>query len=116
MYEKFVADPSLTELTETQHVTTGEESNGILATIEQLRAEGIRSEGGRQFRDVAVDIVGSDNATIAYCVDLSSLRVFDTTTGDRLTRSGELREKVTLRKMPDHSWRVEQIRSESTQC
>ena len=116
VYEKFVADPSLTDLTETQHVTTGEESNGILATIEQLRAEGIRSEGGRQFRDVVVNLVGSDSATVAYCIDLSGLRVFDTKTGELVPRSGQLREQATLRKMPDRSWRVEQIRNESAQC
>lgn len=119
VYEMFAADPAgFTDFTETQYVTTGEASSMILQSLGNLKDKGLRSEGGREFHDVTVEIVeGEPSAGIVrYCARLEGLRVFDVATGERLPRSGALSEEMTLQEMPDGSWRVSTIRNETAQC
>ncbi len=116
VYEKFVAVPSLTDLTETQYVTTGEASNQVLDLIRQSRDEGLRSEGGFVFRDVRVSRSGSDEAEVNYCMDLSRLRVVKTATGEVLPRSGTLSERAAMERGVDGKWRVARLSNEEAAC
>ncbi|AQP46829.1 hypothetical protein BW730_04095 [Tessaracoccus aquimaris] len=116
MYEKFAADPSLTDLTETQYVTTGEEANGILDAIASIRQSGLRSEGGFVFRDIVVDVTEEGKAKLDYCIDLASVRVVRVDSGEPFPRSGTLLEHARLERGLDNIWRVAQIRNEQVQC
>lgn len=116
VYEKFTADPSLTDLTETQYVTTGEEANGILEAIAEGRDAGLRSEGGFVFRDFVVNVTGDGKAKLDYCVDLASLRVVRIDTGEPFPRSGTFIEHARMERGVDNVWRVAQIRNEQVQC
>ncbi|SHI33875.1 hypothetical protein SAMN02745244_00137 [Tessaracoccus bendigoensis DSM 12906] len=119
VYEKFAADPaSFKDFTETQYVTTGKQSVGILDELEQIREAGLRSDGGRQFRDI--DVVINDGsprtAVVSYCMVLDSLRVVDAETGERVVRTGSVLEQDTLEEMPDGSWRVALVRNKAAVC
>ncbi len=52
VFEKFAADPSLTDLTETQRVTTGEEADAVLVVLANGRERNVKSVGVQQFRAV----------------------------------------------------------------
>lgn len=118
VYEKFAADPSLTDLTETQYVTTGEEAKEILDLIASLRHEGVRSEGGRKFSDVEVSIAGGFpmTAIIKYCMNVDELLLFDIATGERIPRSGAYVEEARLENKKDGTWRVSYVKNEPAQC
>ncbi len=116
VYEKFAADPSLTDLTETQYVTTGEEANGILEAIAEVRDAGLRSEGGVVFRDFVVTVTGEGEAKLDYCVDLAWLRVVRIDNGEPFPRSGTFVEHARMERGVDNVWRVAQIRNEEIQC
>ena len=119
VYEKFSADPSLTDLTETQYVTTGEEANLVLDRISLLKDAGLVNRGGLVFRNIEV-VRASDEvpaqATLTYCVDINSLVVIDEDTGKQVDRSGTWREHATLERGEDGVWRVAQIRNEEATC
>lgn len=117
VYEKFAADPlGSKDLTETQYVTTGEESTGIVEDIESLREERLRTEGGLAFRDVSVEIDATDVADVSYCVDLTGYRVFEIDSGERVPRDVQMTETATMQKGQDGVWRVAKIRNKEAQC
>ncbi|SHJ61968.1 hypothetical protein SAMN02745244_02900 [Tessaracoccus bendigoensis DSM 12906] len=121
VYELFAADPlGDRDPTETQYVTTGEESRIILDRIARLREERIRSEGGFTFRDIVVD-PGDKEATpriayISYCVDRAHLRLVRIDTGELVPAEGTLQERTELQLMLNGQWIVAQVRNEIAEC
>lgn len=119
VYEKFSADPSLTDLTETQYVTTGEEANLVLDRLSLLKAAGLVNRGGLVFRNIEVAQASDEvpaQATLTYCVDINSLLVIEQDTGRQVDRRGTWREHATLEQGEDGVWRVAQIRNEEATC
>ena len=116
---EFVADPTLTDLTPTQAVTTGEAQDLILRTIRTLRESGSRSTGGLVFRNVEVGepASGATEATVSYCLDRGNLSLVDAD-GKPIASEGPttLTETTTLSLGADGIWRVAQIRNEPAAC
>lgn len=123
VYDKFAADPTLSDLTETQHVTSGEESVVIIQSIQELRDAGLIAKGGWAFREVVVgeaatNAAGTHTAEIQYCADRSSLRIIEEATlqppaGEPLQN---LLETATLERGADSVWRVSMRRNQSAEC
>lgn len=120
--QKFAGDPSLSDLSETQLITTGEEQNGILSSIQGLRDSNLVSEGGLAYRDVTVGSprVGSDGvkrAIVTYCVDRSKLIVVNQDTREPVDINNhlDLLEEATLAQV-GNKWLVETIRNEDGSC
>ena len=87
VYDKFAADPTLSDLTETQMVTAGEESVHIRQSVQELRDEGLVALGGWVFRNIEIgetttDSTGQPKVEIKFCVDRTGLRVVDAATGE----------------------------------
>jgi hypothetical protein len=122
VYEKFAADPSLTDWTETQYVTTEEEAALIIQALGELRDNGWKSLGGRVFRDVVVTEVPNQQeagtAEISYCLDRSGVSLLDAETGTAVTVDvpPTFLETATLRVGLDGKWRVAMIRNEPAAC
>lgn len=121
VYEKFAADPlTLTDLTETQYVTTGRQASIVHTSIASYREKRLRGDGGRVFRDVVVGNItkvgSARQATITYCADGAQLRVFDIDTNTLLPRSGTYRETAIMEEGPDGLWRVELLENVEAQC
>lgn len=122
VFEKFAADPSLTDLTETQHVTTGEEADAILVGLAHGRERNVKSVGTQQFRAVQLSptrqTAAGREADISYCADLSAVRLVDAETGAPVERGGSdtFHETATMREGVDGTWRVAQIRNEEATC
>ncbi|MHA6525813.1 hypothetical protein [Tessaracoccus sp. G1721] len=119
---RFVADPTLTDLSETQRVTTGEAEDLILASIRNLRNAGQRSVGGLEFRGVNVgvpreEVGGLAQADVTYCLDRSNVQLLDSS-GAPVAVEGPttLDETATLERGQDGVWRVALIRNEAAQC
>lgn len=121
VYEKFAADPvGFSDLTETQYVTTGDEATVILQMIDGLREDRLRVDGGFVFRDVSLEM-GPSTATprtalLTYCLDRSTLRVFDIDSGEQIPNEGTLKERTTMELLPDGVWRVAKITNEMSPC
>lgn len=118
VYEKYAADPSLKDLTETQYVTTGAEANEVLDMISDLRRQGLRSEGGRVFSNVTVSPESGTprRAAVKYCVSVDSLILIEISTGQRVPRTGQYLEVAVLENMKDGTWRVSHVSNEDAQC
>lgn len=117
VYEKYAADPSLKDLTETQYVTTGEEATGILDALDELKRLGLKSEGGLIFKDVAVvSDSTSGEARLTYCLDLSRVRLVHVQTGQPYPRTGALLEQASLKMGADGIWRVSEILNGEAKC
>lgn len=119
VYEKYAADPrGDLDLTETQYVTTGEESTLILERLAHLKKEGLRSEGGIIFRDVVVSMQGGTPTTalVTYCADVSQLKVTDLDTNEPFERTGTLAEEVLMEQGKDGVWRASRVRNEANTC
>jgi len=123
VYEKYTADPTLSDLTETQLVTTGEHQNVILDIIRQLREQKIRSVGGMKFKGVSVTapVSASDElrrGRVEYCLDRTSLVIENFETGERRAAPGAptFIEEVTLVEGRDGRWRVAEIRNREAPC
>ena len=119
VYEKFAADPSLTDLTETQYVTAGEEANLVLDRLSLLKTEGLVNRGGLVFRNIRVERPSDGvppQAILTYCVDINSLVVVEQATGKQVDRSGTWQEHATLERGEDGVWRVSMIRNEEAPC
>ncbi|MCC2592051.1 hypothetical protein LKO27_01220 [Tessaracoccus sp. OS52] len=118
VFEKFAADPSLTDFTETQLVTTGEMSNLILDELQVLRENGHLTEGERSFHDLRVGeprTVGDvTTAEVVYCNDRSAVRVLDAVsradTGHRPYPF--INASATLEKGLDDVWRMSMLRTD----
>lgn len=123
VYDKFAADPGLEDVTETQLVTTGEESVVIRQSLQQLRADGLQSLGGWEFRDVEIlpptpDASGVTSAEISYCVDRQSLQLVHSASGEPALAEPlpNLDEVAVLEKGEDGVWRVSQRRNQEASC
>ena len=122
VYEKFAADPSLSDLTETQQVTTGEAQNVILDAIGQLRDDNTAFLGGWQFRDVIVAVPsdggsGEPTSELTYCVDRSRMRLENTETGVVSEQSlPSLRETALMKQGKDGRWRLAERRNQEEAC
>ncbi len=121
VYEKFAADPSQPDWTETQGVTTGEEAALIVQSLGNLKDRGWRSLGGRQFRDIVVgqpEDGPPGQVTITYCLDRSQVELVDARTGERIELELSLTyaETTTLELGDDGRWRVAMIRNEPKAC
>lgn len=120
---RFAADPSQSDWSETQRVTTGEEANSILTELGALRNDGLRSLGGLRFRDIVVGEPtqrpdGVTEAVITYCVDRTDVKLVDTKTGEPLAveEPFTLVETATLELGLDHVWRVALTRNQVKPC
>lgn len=123
VYEKFAADPSQPDWTETQYVTTEESATIIIQAIGNLKDRGWRSLGGRQFRDVVVSQPtagpdGSATAVVTYCLDRTGVRLVEVESGDsvQVDVAPTFKETATLKQGADGKWRVAMIRNEPSQC
>lgn len=123
IHHKFSADPTLSDLTETQNITTGDQQNLILDSISQLREAKLRTLGGLQFRSVSVgsptvDAGTKRTAVITYCVDRSELRLENYDTGETMTAPGAptFFETTTMQEGLDGRWRVAMILNEEAAC
>lgn len=124
VYEKFAADPSgFTDFTETQYVTTGEESDLILDRIATLRHRNLKVEGAQRFRDVSVDEIretldGLRTTGVSYCADNSERRLIDAATGEVVPRKGgdTYRETASMVEGLDGIWRVASMENEESSC
>ena len=121
VYEKFAADPSLTDLTELQNLTDGEESSAVMSSIQSLREAGRFTKGGWQFREVVVEhpIDGrGEQAKVSYCLDRSRLVIADIATDLPISgpQPGNLMETATLEQGPDGMWRVALRRNQESTC
>ena len=123
VYEKFAADPSLADWTETQYVTTEEEATLIIQALGELRDNGWRSLGGRAFRDVVIaeDVPNqqeADTAEVRYCLDRSGVTLVDaeTETAVIVDVPPTFLETATLRRGLDGKWRVAMIRNQPAAC
>lgn len=123
VYEKYAADPTLTDLTETQYVTTGEAANVILDSLRASREKNLKFVGPQQFRDVSVgaiseDAAGDRTAVISYCADNSQRQRLDATTGKpaAVDVPDTFTEQATLKEGADAKWRVAVIRNQEAKC
>lgn len=122
IYEKFAGDPALTDLTETQTITTGEQQNLILDEISALREEGLKAQGGFTIRDVVISEVkpvdGVPSATVEYCVDRRGVRLVSIATGKPVPFSGPetLSEAATFQQGSDGRWRVALLSNRAESC
>ncbi|AQX16426.1 hypothetical protein BKM78_11305 [Tessaracoccus sp. T2.5-30] len=123
VYQKFAQDPSVTDWSETQLVTTGEESGAIISAIGDLKDRGWRSLGGLEFRDIQVvltpgDAEGPNRAEVTYCLDRSDVSIVDAESGVAVAVGGSatLRESAELEHGADGIWRVSKVRNEPQAC
>ena len=124
IHHKFTSDPTLSDLSETQYITTGDQQNVILDVIAQLRDQKLRTLGGLQFRSVAVDgplsgeTGGVRFATVSYCVDRRELRVENYETGESMAAPGAptFLEKAVMNEGSDGQWRVAMMTNEAAPC
>lgn len=123
--EKYLADPlGFTDFTETQLVTTGEEQNTILDTVQLYREHKIRALGGLAFDQVVVGDRqatgenGNDQVVLSYCVDRSQSQV-ETLDGEDFPTSHlipRFKETATMEKGLDGIWRVALVRNGEEPC
>lgn len=111
--DKFLRDPTLTDLTETQYVTTGDESIRIIDEIALTREAKVRVEGDMLFRDVEIGEVvangdGERRAVVTYCFDPSHQRAVHIDTGEPYSnpRTTTLEARDTVEQGKDGIWRV----------
>lgn len=123
IHHKFTSDPSYSDLTETQLITTGEQQNVILDSIGSLREMELRSLGGLQFRDVVVNPPSATGdaprtSLVEYCVDRQKLILENYSTGEKLAAPGAptFLEQTTLEEGLDGRWRVSMIRNQEAAC
>jgi len=121
VYEKFAADPTLTDFTELQNLTDGEESRAVMSSIQGLRQAGRVSKGGWRFRDVALrlqDKTSPRQAEVTYCLDRTELILADVDTGSRIDglSLANLQETATMEQGSDGRWRVILRRNQESKC
>ncbi|WP_040282501.1 hypothetical protein [Tessaracoccus massiliensis] len=123
--DKYLADPDgYTDFTETQNVTTGEEQNIVLDTVQLYRERRIQSRGGLSFDSLTIGEMqptgegGQPQVALSYCVDRSQGRV--------VTYDGEVfptdhlqprfKEVSTMEQGLDGVWRVAVVRNGDEPC
>lgn len=121
--EKFSADPlGFTDFTETQYVTTGQKSTGILDDIGMLREDRVRILGDFRYAQVQVGAPsalpsGVQSVEISYCVDRSQMRVvgYDGVEEPTDHLNPIYPEQATLEQQGDGTWRVAGVRNQQDQ-
>lgn len=123
--EKYLSDPNgYSDFTETQIVTTGEEQNGILDTIQLYREHDIRARGGLTFDQLSLGEpmptgeAGNAQVTVSYCVDRRDSYV-ETYGGEEFPTDHlvpRFQETATMEEGLDGIWRVAQIRNSEEPC
>ena len=123
VFGRFAGDPALTDLTETQRITTGDAQNSIIETIRSLREANIRFLGGLAFREIDIQEPsprpdGLRESVVRYCLDRSSVRNVDATTGTAVENTGPLTwiETVSMVEGLDSKWRVARISGGEDPC
>lgn len=119
VFEKFAADPNgFTDFTETQYVTTDEESVGILESISSMRERGVRMVGGSVFRDVSIEVLEEGVAEVVYCADTTQMDVRHVESDEPYQPdvADSYRETATMWEGKDGTWRVAKIRNEAASC
>lgn len=120
--DKFLRDPNLTDLTETQYVTTGDESIRIIDEIQAARSGNVHLGGHLLFRDVTYgvpeEIEGVRQATITYCNDAAHLVVLDSNTDEPITdqSADSFLAHDRLVQGTDGKWRVAEHLTEDVRC
>lgn len=119
VYGKFMADPNgFTDFSETQYVTTGEQSNTILDVIGFMRDNDLKGLGGSLFRDVSVKVMSDGVAEVRYCSDTRNIDVRHADTNEVYERevADTLAETATMHRGEDGVWRVAKIRNKEFKC
>lgn len=125
--DKFLRDPELNDLTETQHVTTGQAATDVIRGISTMRGNNLKRTGDIIYRDAVISAAetNADGVTIAvvdYCMDPRNMLLVDIDTGEpgspdvALQPEQTLKAKVTMEKMPDGSWRAALSETEPAPC
>ncbi len=121
--DKFARDPSLKDLSETQHVTTGQASVDLVQSINTLRSKNLVRKGDPVYRDTkisdpATNDDGVTTATVNYCFDATQMKTVDADSGKEgeLTFRETMKVEALLEKMPDGSWRVALVSTEVAPC
>lgn len=122
--DKYGADPTLTDLQETQTVTVGEAADTLPNEIIELREANLKMVGCRTFRDVLIGepVANADGVTVAevtYCRDDSGVDLVDITTGEPSGRKPEVltfKGVATMELLPDGIWRLATKRDETASC
>ncbi|MDO5736304.1 MAG: hypothetical protein Q4P15_07500 [Propionibacteriaceae bacterium] len=125
VYDKFTADPFVTDFTETQLVTVSgsDQARVILDVLQRLREGGWKVVGSHIFRDYRVLEGPSDSgdvstAIVSYCYDGRQKRLVDALTGADVetTAADTYVETAKLEKGLDGIWRVSLIGNEALTC
>lgn len=123
VFDKFAADPTLTDLTETQIVSTGEAANVILDEIQEIRENGHIAVGDRSFHDIAVaepttNADGMTTAQVTYCNDRSQVKVLDAKTKEDTGHRPfpYVQVTATLHEGADGIWRIAMIRDQQVEA
>ena len=123
--DKFLRDPDLKDLTELQHVTTGQEATDIVGVVVSYRDSNLVRQGDLILRDAVISepVTNADGATTAevnYCFDPQHLRIVDATTGEPAANAIKpdqtMKVKDLMEKMKDGSWRVALSETELAKC
>lgn len=123
--DKFVRDPEMNDLTEIQHVTTGQEATDAVQGVVLTRQNNHKREGYVTFRDAVISepVTNADGVTTAevnYCFDPEHLRTVDVTTGEpgenAIKPEQTMKVMVLMELMPDGTWRAAQSQTELAPC
>lgn len=123
--DKYVRDPELNDLTEINHVTTGQESTDAVQLVVRIRQNNLKREGHVVFRNAVIsepttNADGVTTAEVNYCFDPKDLRTVDATTGEPgesvIQPDQTMKIKVLMEKMPDGTWRAALSQTELTPC
>lgn len=125
--DKFLRDPSLNDLTETQHVTTGQAATDVIQGITTMRGNNLKRTGDIIYRDAVIsepttNADGVTIATVTHCLDPRHMLLVDIDTGKpgspdvALQPDQTLKSEVTMERMPDGTWRAALSRTEPATC
>lgn len=124
--DKFARDPELKDLTEIQHVTTGQQSTDAVAGIMRLRENNLRREGDLILRNTeitepAANADGVMTSEVNYCFDPTHMRNVDIDTGEQDVEKAvrpdqTLKIKILMEQLPDESWRAALSETELASC
>lgn len=123
--DKFARNPDLTDLTEIQLVSTGQEATDSVAGIVRLRNNNLIRKGYVIFRDAVIaepttDTDGVTTSEINFCFDPAHLQTVDIDTGQPgesvIQPDQTMKVMVLMEQMPDGSWRAALSETELAPC
>lgn len=123
--DEFARNPDLTDLTEIQLVSTGQEATDSVAGIVRLRNNNLIRKGYVIFRDAVIaepttDTDGVTTSEINYCFDPAHLQTVDIDTGQPgesvIQPDQTMKVMVLMEQMPDGSWRAALSETELAPC